>query len=237
MKTLEQRKRTITQNIFETIINENRLFIKSMEKNPIYDLSEATLRKFDNGIEWDLNNVRLVHYDSQRMQKLRCFRPQRSNDLERLISLYILRRIKFRESLLLQILSDFIESDQTVRIGELQGVLNVDELAPLADLAQHVVVAPLEVVRDLKVIFLSRDLLLDLAVRVVDDGEEHVEQHEEHEEDIGQEEDGSHQPVGLLQGVEVKVSKDGSKQGEDGVREAAVVLHLGTGLLLLLLLN
>ena len=89
MKTLEQRKRTITQNIFETIINENRLFIKSMEKNPIYDLSEATLRKFDNGIEWDLNNVRLVHYDSQRMQKLRCFRPQRSNDLERLISLYI----------------------------------------------------------------------------------------------------------------------------------------------------
>ena len=89
MKTLEQRKRTITQNIFETIINENRLFIKSMEKNPIYDLSEATLRKFDNGTEWDLNNVRLVHYDSTRMQKLRCFRPQRSNDLERLISLYI----------------------------------------------------------------------------------------------------------------------------------------------------
>ena len=89
MKTLEQRKRTITQNIFETIINENRLFIKSMEKNPIYDLSEATLRKFDNGIEWDLNNVRLVHYDSARMQKLRCFRPQRSSDLERLISLYI----------------------------------------------------------------------------------------------------------------------------------------------------
>ena len=136
--------------------------------------------------------------------------------------------IKFRGTLLFQILSDFIKSDETVRIGELQGVFNVDELAPLADLAQHVVVATLEVVCDLEIILLCRDILLDLAVRVVDDGEEHVEQDEEHKEDVGQEEDWSHQPVGLLQGVEVEVSKDGSKQGEDGVGEAAVVLNLGT---------
>ena len=67
----------------------------------------------------------------------------------------------------------------------------------------------------LKIIFLSRYFLLDLAVSVINDGKEHVEQHEEHEKDIGEEEDGPHDPVGLLQGVEVKVTKDCPQEGED----------------------
>ncbi len=35
------------------------------------------------------------------------------------------------------------------------------------------------------------DLLLDVAVGVVDDGQEHVEEDKEHEEEVGHEEDGA----------------------------------------------
>ena len=81
-------------------------------------------------------------------------------------------------------------------------------------------------ITDLKIIFLSCDFLLDLAVGVIDDGQEHVEEDKEHEKDIGEEEDGSHHPVRPLQGVEVKVPEDSSQEREDRVREAAIVLYL-----------
>ena len=81
-------------------------------------------------------------------------------------------------------------------------------------------------VSDLEIIFLRCNFLLDLAVGVIDDGQEHVEQDKEHEKDVGEEEDGPHHPVGLLQGVEVKVPEDCPQQREDGVWEAAVVLDL-----------
>ncbi len=35
------------------------------------------------------------------------------------------------------------------------------------------------------------DLLLDVAVGVIDDGQEHVQEHKEHEEEVGHEEDGA----------------------------------------------
>ena len=63
-------------------------------------------------------------------------------------------------------------------------------------------------VSDREIIFLGRNLLFDLAVCVIDDGQEHVEQDKEHEKDIAEEEDRPHYPVGLLQGVEVKVPED-----------------------------
>ena len=58
--------------------------------------------------------------------------------------------IAFRErDSLLQILSDFIEGNKSISVGELQSVLDVYQLTPFAYFAQHVVVAPLEVVSNL----------------------------------------------------------------------------------------
>ena len=42
------------------------------------------------------------------------------------------------------------------------------------------------------------DLCLDLAVGVVDDSQEHVEQDEEHKEDVAEEEDWTQDPISLL---------------------------------------
>ena len=58
--------------------------------------------------------------------------------------------IDFRErDSLLQILSDFIEGNKSISVGELQSVLDVYQLTPFANFSQHVVVAPLEVVSNL----------------------------------------------------------------------------------------
>lgn len=54
------------------------------------------------------------------------------------------------------------------------------------------------------------------------------QQHEEDKEHIGQEEDGSQDPVGLLNLVEVEISQNGPEQCEDGVGEGAEVLDLGS---------
>ena len=72
-------------------------------------------------------------------------------------------------------------------------ILKISSIHPYfdwCDLAQHVVVTSLEIVGHFKIILLSWDLLLDLAVGVVDDGKEHVQEDEEDEEDVGEEEDG-----------------------------------------------
>ena len=68
---------------------------------------------------------------------------------------------------------------------------------------------------DLEIIFLRCNLLLDLAVGVIDDGQEHIEEDKKHKKDVGEEKDGPHHPIGLLKGVEVKVPKDCSQQRED----------------------
>lgn len=52
------------------------------------------------------------------------------------------------------------------------------------------------------------------------------QQDEEHEEHVAQEENGSQDPVGVFDFVEVKVSKNGSKEGEDGVDESPEVANL-----------
>ena len=73
---------------------------------------------------------------------------------------------------------------------------------------------PLEVVRHLKLVHLVSHVTLHFRVGVVDDGQEHVDQHEEDEEDEQHEEDRSQVSVGRLQLVEVKVSQDDTEQGE-----------------------
>ena len=72
----------------------------------------------------------------------------------------------------------------------------------------------------------SLKLPLDLAVRVVDDGEEHVEEDEEHEEDVGQEEGRAHHRVRRLYRDKVEVPEDGSEEGVAGVDGAVVVPDL-----------
>ena len=70
---------------------------------------------------------------------------------------------------------------------------------------------PLEVVSDFKLALLLGDVGLDLSVGIVDDGQEHVKQHKEHEEHVRDEEDRPENAVGRLQGVEVEITQDDSE--------------------------
>ena len=77
-----------------------------------------------------------------------------------------------------------------------------------------VVIYLLEVVCDLKLTLLTSNVRLHLGVGVVDNGEEHVEKHEEYKEHVGDEEHWTQDAVGVLDLVEVKVSEDDAEQGE-----------------------
>ena len=61
-------------------------------------------------------------------------------------------QLKFqeRQDSLLQILSDFIEGNKSISVCELQSVLNVYQLTPFANFAEHVIITPFEVVSNLK---------------------------------------------------------------------------------------
>jgi len=71
-----------------------------------------------------------------------------------------------------------------------------------------------EEVSHLELILRVGQVGLDVGVRVVDDGQEHVEQDEEDEEDVQDEERRAKDAVCLLQSLEVKVSEDQTKQRE-----------------------
>ena len=70
----------------------------------------------------------------------------------------------------------------------------------------------LEVVTDLKLALLGGDVGFDFSVRVVNDGQEHVEQDKEHEEHIGNEEDWTKDTICSLQSVEVEITQDDTEQ-------------------------
>ena len=71
-----------------------------------------------------------------------------------------------------------------------------------------------EIVGDLELAWLRSNVWLHLSVGVVNDGEEHVEKHEEYKEHVGHEEGRAKDAVGILDLVEVKVSEDDAEQGE-----------------------
>ena len=104
----------------------------------------------------------------------------------------------FRIILLFEVLPNFLVGNFAICISHHERVFNIYSLASHPHLAKHVVVAALEVVADLKVVVLILDLCFDLAVGVVDDGQEHVEEDEEHKEDIAQKEDGAKDSVRLV---------------------------------------
>lgn len=70
----------------------------------------------------------------------------------------------------------------------------------------------LEVVTNLKLALLGGDVGFDFSVRVVNDGQEHIKQDKEHEEDIGDEEDWTKDTVGSLQSMEVEITQDNTEQ-------------------------
>lgn len=84
----------------------------------------------------------------------------------------------------------------------------------------------LEVVGNLKLVLLVGHVGLDLGVGVVDDGQEHVDQHEEDEEHKQHEEDGAKDAVGRLQLLEVKVTQDDAEQGEAATEMERIILQL-----------
>lgn len=71
-----------------------------------------------------------------------------------------------------------------------------------------------EVVGDLEVVALIGQLALHLGVGVVNDGQEHVDQYEEDEEDEQHEECGAQVGVYFSERVEIKTAKDYVKQGK-----------------------
>ena len=63
---------------------------------------------------------------------------------------------------------------------------------------------------------------LHFGVGVVDDGQEHVEQDEENEEDVREEHNRTQNSVGRLQRVEVEVTQDNSEQGEAARQQSGI---------------
>ena len=70
------------------------------------------------------------------------------------------------------------------------------------------------IVRHDKDVCLFSHVRLDLRVGIIDDGQEHVDENEEHEEDKKHEEDWTQDAVGLLQLVEVEITQDDAEQRE-----------------------
>ena len=65
---------------------------------------------------------------------------------------------------------------------------------------EHLLVGLLEVVSQFELGLLRAHVTLHFRVSVIDDGQEHVQENEEDEEDIGQEEDRPENAVGIENG-------------------------------------
>lgn len=85
---------------------------------------------------------------------------------------------------------------------------------------------PLEVVCHFKLVLLAGNIGLHLRVGVVDDGQEHVDQHKEDEEHVEDEVEGANHTVSILQLVEVEVSQHNTEQGEAGERQHISNIYL-----------
>ena len=93
-------------------------------------------------------------------------------------------------------------------------------------LGQDLLVALLQVGAYFDLTLAVGQLFLDLTVRVVDDGDEHVQEDKEDKEHVGQKEDGTKDSVGSFERVKVKVAEYNAEKCVDGALECAEVLHL-----------
>jgi hypothetical protein len=106
----------------------------------------------------------------------------------------------------------------------LQHLLDVhDSIATQVHLVHHLAVVQLQVVGQHELGLRLGHLLLDLGVRVVYDGHEHVQQDEESDEDKAQEVEGSEDGEECAQSDEIKITEQQTEQGEQGLEEVLVV--------------
>ena len=71
-----------------------------------------------------------------------------------------------------------------------------------------------EEVAHLELVLLVSKVGLDVGVGIIDDGQEHVQQNEEDEEDVQTEERRSEDTVCLLQSLKVEIAQDQTEQRE-----------------------
>ena len=125
-------------------------------------------------------------------------------------------------------ISDFLFVVEVIVLSQLHRLLNVH----LPGVEPHVInksdVALLKVISDLKLVLASSQLRLDLAERVAENGEEHVEQDKEHEKYKEKKIERTEELVGLREGDEVKVPENCSDESKDCVVERAVVEYLSS---------
>lgn len=76
----------------------------------------------------------------------------------------------------------------------------------------------LEVITNLELTLLLGNVRFHFSISIIDDSQEHVEQNEEYKEDICDEERWTKDTVGILDLMEVKVTKDDTKQRESTKR-------------------
>ena len=70
----------------------------------------------------------------------------------------------------------------------------------------HIVNPGFEEVAHLEICFSGLHLCLDIGIGIIDDSQEHVEQNEEHEEDVAQEVNWTQESARALNGFEIKVA-------------------------------
>ena len=70
----------------------------------------------------------------------------------------------------------------------------------------------LEVISHFKFVLLAGNIGLHFRVGIVDDGQEHIQQHEEHEEDVQDEVHWTQNTVCSLKFMEVEISQDDTEQ-------------------------
>ena len=69
-----------------------------------------------------------------------------------------------------------------------------------------------EVVGEFELALLLGKIRFNFSISVVDDGQEHVDENEEHKEDICDEENWTKDSIGILNFLEVEVTKDNTEQ-------------------------
>ena len=79
-------------------------------------------------------------------------------------------------------------------------------------LVHDTIVALLEELSQLDLALLVGQLALYLAISVIDDGNEHVQEDKEDEEYVGQEEDGTEHTIRSLKRLKVKVTENDAEQ-------------------------
>lgn len=79
-------------------------------------------------------------------------------------------------------------------------------------LVHDTIVALLEELSQLDLALLVGQLALYLAISVIDDGNEHVQEDKEDEEYVGQEEDGTEHTIRSLKRLKVKVAENDAEQ-------------------------